>query len=238
MKKEQGVTKVEDLEQRYLHPDEQRTYDSKLKSVSSSSLWRSASTKQKEEAEAQLYNLTVGNDDGVKLQEKISDGKAYGLNETEYLLYELALDMVDQPNKSGKLGGAPTNEEKAAAIDKMSSLGNGEIAFLWDSKEGYEAYAAGLDMRTYVERVGDGQSVDVEKMVGAMDEGISEDEYYYFLDMLDEVDQPTESGKLGTFTQDEAKAAISAMPGLTREQRAWLWQSVNKGWKDKNNPWK
>ena len=93
-------------------------------------------------------------------------------------------------------------------------------------------------MRTYVERVGDGQSVNVEKMVGAMDEGMSEDDYYYFLDMLDEVDQPTESGKLGTFTQDEAKAAISAMPGLTREQRAWLWQSVNKGWKDKNNPWK
>ena len=238
MKKDQGVTKVGDLEQRYLHPDQQRAYDGKLKNVKDSSLWRSASETQREEVEEQLYNLSVGNDEGEKLQEKISEGKTYGLSETEYLLYDLALSMVDQPNKSGKLGGTPTNEEKAAAIDKVGSLGNGEIAYLWDTKDGYEAYAGGLDMRAYVEHVGAGQKVNVEKMISAKDEGISENSYYDFLDMLKEVDQPTKNGTMGSFTQDEAAAAISAMPGLTREQRAYLWQSVNSGWSNKNNPWR
>lgn len=51
-------------------------------------------------------------------------------------------------------------------------------------------------------------------------------------------DQPTESGKMGTFTQDEAEAAIAAIAGLTDKERAYLWQSTNKGWKEDKNPWR
>lgn len=38
-------------------------------------------------------------------------------------------------------------------------------------------------------------------------------------------------------TQDEAKAAISSIPGLSNRERAYLWQSTNKAWKNDNNPY-
>ena len=238
MKKAQGVTKVSDLESRYLPPDQQNAYDGKMKTIQSSNLWKNASADQRDELESNLYDLTVGNGSGEDLQEKIDAGSAYGIDEAEYLLYRMALDMADTPNKNGKLGGTPTNAEKADAISMMGKMSNSELAYLWDTEQGYEAYAEGVDMKSYINALGDGYSVNLEKLVGAKENGIHEDTYFDFLDMLDEYDQPTESGKLGTFTQAEATAAIAAMPGLTDEQRAWLWQSVNKGWKDKNNPWR
>ena len=238
MKQDQGVKKVEDLEQRYLHPDQQIAYDGQLSSVQQSSIWRQADTEQRDELESDLYDLVVQNNAGEELAEKIADGANFGLDETEYLLYKLALDVVDQPNKSGELGGTATNAEKAAAIDLMPNLGDGEIAYLWDTKSGYEAYTAGLDMRAYVEHVGADMSVNIEKLVGAKDVGMSDEDYYNFLEVLHDFDQPTESGTLGTFTQDEATAAIASIPGLSREQRSYLWHSVNKGWKAKNNPWR
>jgi hypothetical protein len=237
MKEDQGVTKVGDLEQRYLHPDQQTEWDSKMADIQSNGLWGSATDEERDDLESDLYDLVVQNSAGVDMAEKIADGKNFGLDETEYLLYQLALDVVDTPNKNGKLGGSPTNAEKAAAIDRLPGLGDGEIAYLWDTKDGYEAYTAGVDMRAYVEKVGSGASVNVEKLVGARDYGMSDEDYYTFLDALDKYDQPTESGKYGTFTQDEAADAIASIPGLTGEQRAYLWRSVNKGWKAKNNPW-
>ena len=237
MKAAQGVDKVGDLDQRFMAPNEQSDYDRGMKAIRSSSQWKKATEDQRKEAEERQYSLSIMNGDGEKLQEKIDDGKAYGLSETEYLLYQLALDIYDTPNKNGKLGGAPTNAEKADAILSLDGIGAGEMAYLWDTKDGYEAYAAGVDMAEYISRIGDGQNVSIEKLIGAQDVGIETDAYFDFLDMLDKYDKPTESGKLGTFTQDEAEAAIAAMPGLTREQRAHLWQSMNKSWKAKNNPW-
>ena len=52
------------------------------------------------------------------------------------------------------------------------------------------------------------------------------------------MDQPTESGKLGTYTQDEAEAAIRELSGISNADRAILWQSMNKSWKEANNPWR
>ena len=152
-----------------------------------------------------------------------------GMDEMEYIMYKMALEMADGTNET---------EQKANAISSMSSLSDDEIAFLWDTKNASEAYNAGIDMRTYVEHVAAGDSINVEKLAGAKGEGISEETYFDFREMLKEYDQPTKSGKMGSFTQDEAAAAISAMPGLTREQRAYLWQSVNSGWSNKNNPWR
>lgn len=238
MKKAQGVTKVDDLDQRYLNPEQQTAYDKKVKSISKSDLWKSAKTSQRDELKGSLYDLTVMNGDGEKLKEKIDEGRGYGIDETEYLLYTMALDMADTPNKHGKLGGTPTNAEKADAISMVGGLSDSEIAFLWDTEQGYEAYAAGIDMKAYIDVLGEGGSVNVEKLVDAKAYDISEESYFDFLDSLKEHDQPTESGKLGTFTQAEATAAIAAMPGLTDAQRAYLWQSVNKSWKENKNPWR
>lgn len=238
MKKDQGVKKVEDLAERYLPPEQKNRYDRSISSMDKSSVWRSATDAQRGEIEADLHDLITESDAGKALQEKIDEGAAWGVDESEYLLYKLALDMVDQPNKSGEYGGTPTNEEKAAAIAKLDGLRDSEIAYLWDTEDGYDAFANGIDMRSYVEYVGDGGGVSIEKIISAKEAGIEEDTYFDFLDMLNEYDQPTESGKYGSFTQAEAAAAVAAVPGLTNEERAYLWQSVNKSWKPDKNPWK
>ena len=72
----------------------------------------------------------------------------------------------------------------------------------------------------------------------AYNEGINGEDYMYFLESLAEVDTPTKSGKYGTYTQDEAKEAVKQLEGLSRQEKAILWQSVNTGWKAKNNPWR
>ena len=70
----------------------------------------------------------------------------------------------------------------------------------------------------------------------ARDSGIDGETYMRFLDALDAADKPTESGKYGTYTQDEAYEAIKNLKGLSRQEKAVLWQSVNLNWKAKNNP--
>ena len=237
MKKAQGVDKVEDLEQRYLSPDHQSEYDAKMASIKKSGLWSNADEEHRDSVEDKLYGLVTDSDSSDGLQEKIDAARDYGMSETDYLLYTLALEMYDTPNKSGEYGGAPTNEEKATAIAAMGRLTDEAIAYLWDTEEAYELLDAGIDMSSYVERVGAGHSVNAEKLIDLHDDGVAEETYYDFLDMLKEVDQPTKSGKLGSYTQAEATAAIRAMPGLTNKERALLWQSVNKSWKASKNPW-
>lgn len=149
MMKAQGVTKTSELEQRYLAPEQQIEYDDKMSRVQNNGLWRAANDDQRKELETDIYDLVVQNKSGEKLREDISEGADYGLSETEFLLYNLALEMVDQPNGSGKLGGAPTLSEKAAAIEEVGTLSDSDIAYLWDTEEGFEAFAEGIDMETY-----------------------------------------------------------------------------------------
>ena len=129
MKKAQSVTSVDDLKSRYLTPTQQTSYDSTMSKVKRSGVWKSATAAQRKEMEGDLYDLTVGNSDGVKLQEKIAGGNPYGVGTTEYLLYELAKDVVDQPNDNGNYG-TYTNEETEAAI-RMLGLSNEANHFLW-----------------------------------------------------------------------------------------------------------
>ena len=42
----------------------------------------------------------------------------------------------------------------------------------------------------------------------------------------------------GSIDQSEAEAAIDMLTGLSDEARAYLWQSTNKGWSEKNNPYR
>ena len=133
MKRDQGVESVEELESRYLTPAQEKTYDSIKKRVSGTSVWRAANETQRSSLEGDLYNLTVGNSDGIKLQEKIDGGAAYGIDETDYLLYRLSLHVVDQPSESGKLG-SYTGEEVQAAIDMLTGLSDNAKSYLWEAQ--------------------------------------------------------------------------------------------------------
>ena len=96
------------------------------------SLWTAASRDQQEAAEKDLYDLTVGNDSGEKLQEKIAAGAAYGISEADYLLYRLALHVADQPTENGNLG-SYTGEEVQTAIDMLPGLDDEARAYLWEA---------------------------------------------------------------------------------------------------------
>ena len=147
MKDAQGVASVDELAQRYLTPSQERTYARLHSQVTSSPVWRAATSEQQKAVDQALYDLTAGTDTGVKMQEKINTGADYGISEVDYLLYLTALEIADAENE------------------------------------------------------------DPEKRNGSID-------------------------------QSEAQIAIDMLTGLLDEGRAYLWQSTNKGWSEKNNPYR
>lgn len=132
MKRDQGVESVADLEARYLTPKQEQSYNSLRQRVTGTTVWSAAIAEQREALEEDLYDLTVANSSGLKLQEKIDGGAAYGIDEADYLLYRLALHVVDQPSESGKLG-SYTGDEVEAAIDMLTGLDDEARAYLWEA---------------------------------------------------------------------------------------------------------
>lgn len=132
MKRDQGVESVADLEARYLTPKQEQSYNSLRQRVTGTTVWSAASAEQREALEEDLYDLTVANSSGLKLQEKIDGGAAYGIDEADYLLYRLALHVVDQPSESGKLG-SYTGDEVQSAIDMLTGLDDEARAYLWEA---------------------------------------------------------------------------------------------------------
>jgi hypothetical protein len=130
MKEDQGVKSVAELEQRWLPPTEQGKYDSGVKKLETSKLWKKATSKQKDSVEADLYNYLAGTKKGESIAEDISGGKAVGLTDTEYMLYQLALEMCDEPTESGKMGVINQSEAKKA-LDMLDELSDREKAYLW-----------------------------------------------------------------------------------------------------------
>lgn len=133
MKQDQGVERVEDLERRYLTPDQEQAWDGIYGEVARSGAWRSATKEQRSGLEEDLYNLVTENKTGEKLQDKIDGGAAYGISEADYLLYRLALSMVDQPTESGNLG-SYTNDEVEAAIEMLTGLSDPAKSYLWTAQ--------------------------------------------------------------------------------------------------------
>lgn len=133
MKDDQGVEKVSELDQRYLSPEQEREYSRMQEEISGTKVWRSATAEQRSAAEEDLYNIVSGNKSGEKLTEKISGGSSYGIDETDYILYRLALRIADQPTESGKLG-TYTNEEVEKAINMLSGLSNDARSYLWEAQ--------------------------------------------------------------------------------------------------------
>lgn len=136
MKKAQGVKSVDDLEQRYLSPEMERTYAQYHKELERSKVWKKATQEQKADSEDDIYQLLMSasstSKEAQELQDKLENGARYGVSETEYLLYQLALSMTDKPTDSGKYG-SYTNDEVKDAID-MLGLSNKESAWLWEAQ--------------------------------------------------------------------------------------------------------
>ena len=130
MKAEQGVPGVKDLENRFLAPEQQVRYDATLQQVQQSDLWYQADERQRGDIEDVLYELAAGTSAGQTMQAKIDVGEAYGVSETDYLLYQLALEMADQPTDSGKYG-TYTGDEVQAAIDMLKGLSDDARGYLW-----------------------------------------------------------------------------------------------------------
>lgn len=128
MKRDQGVESVEELERRYLTPVQERTYSGVHGEVAGTSIWNAATKSQRSSLEADLYNLTVGNDTGAKLREKIDGGASYGISEADYLLYRLAQDVVSQDGNSNT-----SQDEAEAAIAMLVGLSDEARAYLWQS---------------------------------------------------------------------------------------------------------
>jgi GTP cyclohydrolase I len=128
MKEDQGVTSVTDLTSRYLTPDQETAYDKAFDRVAGTKVWKSATEEQRGKLEGNLYDLTVGNDAGEDLREKIESGKSVGIDEVDYVLYKLAQEVAS------KDGNNNTSQAEAEAAAKMlTDLSRAERAWLWQS---------------------------------------------------------------------------------------------------------
>lgn len=136
MKDAAGVTKVSELESRFLAPDQQDSYDKGVSALQRSDLWRGATDDAQDAALELLYGLVSGSNSTApkSAREKIEGGKDVGIDQTEFLLYKLALSMADEPTESGTLG-TYTNDEVEEAIRMLSGLTNQERAYLWDAQK-------------------------------------------------------------------------------------------------------
>lgn len=148
-KKAEGVTEVSDLSKRYVSPEYEQEYDSMLDEVMSTKVWKSASEEQQKDVEADLYEiLTSTSETTEETREKLDK---YGIDETDYVLWNLAREMADKPSESGKYG-SYTNEELAVALSKM----NVDDKTAWalylsgnDTEKAREAKKHGIDAELY-----------------------------------------------------------------------------------------
>ena len=87
---------------------------------------------------------------GSSVAEKLYDAKKNGISVDQYQEYRDMLDKYDEPNENGNLG-SYTSAERVKAISAVDGLGDREIAFLWDTDQGYEALSYGIDMNKYIQ---------------------------------------------------------------------------------------
>ena len=153
MKKAEGVKEASNLSKRYMTPNVEKKYDRGIKEIKSSQAWKSATLEQKKEAKDGLYDFLTSKDENiVKTRE---EAKAAGVDETEYALWQLAIEMADQP-KGEKGHGSYDYTEKAEAINSLE-LGDSEIAYFFGKglygsakEELDEVINDGIDIQEYV----------------------------------------------------------------------------------------
>ena len=125
MKNDQGVESVQDLESRYLSPEQKERYDKVERAISGTQVYRRASEEQRERAEDRLYGYVTGE---KALTEKLEELDKAGITPEEYLLYKLACEVVSEDGNDSS-----SQAEAEAAIKLLTGLTSRERAALWQS---------------------------------------------------------------------------------------------------------
>lgn len=125
MKNDQGVESVQDLESRYLSPEQKEQYDKVERAISGTQVYRRASEEQRERAEDRLYGYVTGE---KALTEKLEELDKAGITPEEYLLYKLACEVVSEDGND-----STSQAEAEAAIKLLTGLTSRERAALWQS---------------------------------------------------------------------------------------------------------
>ncbi len=127
----EGVTKVEDMKaQRYLEPELERAFNSRLSSVKKSKAYKAADKDDIDMLEDTIYQLVTRTGNYEEWVRVIEGGSKIGLTEEEWLEYKLGLKVKDEKNSNDEYGGTPTNKEKNASLEMMSGLSSKEKAYL------------------------------------------------------------------------------------------------------------
>ena len=209
MKADQGVESVEDLEQRYLPPAQEKKYQASYNKISSSSLWAQASKEQRQELKNDLYTLITGDTKQAQsMLEDISGGAEYGVGQEEYLLFELAKEMASQD------GNGHTNQSEAlAAVDMVPGLSNEAKAYLWKETTVTGETPAWLDYESEAGAAG----IDPWEYI------LFHEAYYNASSTKDENGKTIE----GQSKQDHVRDWLQSS-SFTREQQEFLWGTVYK----------
>ena len=126
-KKAEGVTKTEDLKNRFVSPEVEASYKSSLSTVTSSEIYSGLDDKTKKEVDEWIYQTATGTlPDST--QKKADAAAEQGIDSTYFVLYKAALKKYDD-DKNGS-----TNQKEAQeAIDAIENLTEAQRSFLWQS---------------------------------------------------------------------------------------------------------
>ena len=123
---------------------------------------------------------------------------------------------------------APTDQTRYDAV-------LGEVKNSTAGKKASNDQLSALENAMYDYVVGNNSGTKIsDKIDGGSSVGLNANEYFQYLLALSVVDQPNESGKLGTYTNEEQEAAIRMVDGLSDAERSYLWGLSHDS--DKNNP--
>ena len=157
----------------------------------------------------------------------VNDEQAWDMYLTQYNTSKSAVEVKDQGVAAKDYMEYMVGIEKAQSDDKLERMEVVDVI----SKLGTDddtAWALYFSNNNY-----DGKSA-----LYAKENGIGGNTYMAFLDALTKADKPSKNGNYGSYTQAETTEAVRSLEGLTNEERAALWQSVNTTWKSYKNPWR
>ena len=242
MKKAEGVNKVDQLSERYMNPYEKEGYDKTISKLSGG----------KDNALVQEYAKGKNRDDKKVQYDALVT--AYDKDNSAYrTIYN---DMISSGLTEKEIRGAVEGRwKKEQGVEKVE-----ELAARWLSPDEETVYNGILDevkrspiwdnateeqrdktlSRLYTLAVEtDSEGADGTQMQAKIDAGkqygLTEGEYMLFLMARQMTDKPTDSGKLGSYTNEEIREAI-AMLGLSRSESSYLWEAAGKS--EKSNPWR
>ena len=114
----------------YVRPQLRKDYKSNVSKIQSSSVWKKADQETRDKVEKDILEL-YQDDHKKDIIEKWDMLEEGNLTPADVMLYQLALNVVDEPNDKGNLG-TYSNEEKAAAL-KMIGVSGTKGDYMWEN---------------------------------------------------------------------------------------------------------